>query len=679
MGGSNQGQQAVWKAIGYLVALPYVALFYAVVVAPLWVWSWLWRRTLVRFQPWRRWALSWLPHVVAGIVVGVPWLATQVGGFWAGPGARALAYEAWAGRWLSWWATGRVRAFQGWALNVGGPRGDVRTIFAVLLMVVVLAVVAMALQALASAVALGPVWAAWVARTGPKEDGRLVAGRERRRLSAGDLAYWQAKADAGQLGGHLVGVSLTHRVRVGLVTRAAPVLAPWSMRVRHLQNPGITGSGKTESVLMPLALTDIREGRGLVFIDPKGSTRVRDTLYAAAAAAGRAADFRVLDLLRPERSGTYSPVRTGRPAQQLERLMDAMEWSHPHYRTVSAKALGRVLAALSSTGRLYTLDDVLLALESGTARQRLAQEVPDLRVRQQLVDLVGADPREYANATSGLTGQLENLLASDFGPLLMDPDPTVKLADVYACRQLLYVAAPAEIYPQTAPMLARYLVADVGAVAAEVEAGSLNRSELSVIVDEFGAVATLNTPALLARVRSAGIGVSLGHQSLTGDLRPEDRGYAERVIANTGSRLVLAQSGADAEAAATLAGTRQTTSETVQLEEGLIAGHRQTGMRSSREVEEFILHPQDVRTMPVGRGAWLGRGPGGVEVDLVQLPRVDLSVAPAWEPPPGPRGQNPGLGLRQLVAAAAEVKAQADDELDQADPRKRKKAKVPTE
>lgn len=67
-----------------------------------------------------------------------------------------------------------------------------------------------------------------------------------------------------------------------------PVKFKIAQRIAHIQTIGTTDRGKTESVVAPLAISDIESGRGLVLIDGKAGSKLVDKLYAYAVKAGRA-------------------------------------------------------------------------------------------------------------------------------------------------------------------------------------------------------------------------------------------------------------------------------------------------------------------------------------------------------------------------------------------------------
>jgi len=67
-------------------------------------------------------------------------------------------------------------------------------------------------------------------------------------------------------------------VRVGRAKSGREVFIPLASRRMHTQIVGTTNAGKTESVIIPWAVSDIRAGRGLILIDGKSDRALLDKL-----------------------------------------------------------------------------------------------------------------------------------------------------------------------------------------------------------------------------------------------------------------------------------------------------------------------------------------------------------------------------------------------------------------
>lgn len=123
---------------------------------------------------------------------------------------------------------------------------------------------------------------------------------------------------------------------------------------------------------------------------------------------------------------------------------------------------------------------------------------------------------------------------------------------------------------------------------------------------------------MVAQCRSANIGLTLSTQSFS-DLRGDGWDISTQVVQNTNTKLILRQNDAEnAEFAAKLAGTQPVDSVTEQVEKKWLLGRIPTGLGSVRTAEEFVIHPNLIRTLPTGQAAVIIRG----HADVLQLGQV---------------------------------------------------------
>lgn len=484
----------------------------------------------------------------------------------------------------------------------------------------------------------GPVWLPVLLVRGLRRGVPTVSGRELRPASVRSFGSWRQQADAS--GRWFVGGSLTGRGSTVIGEEA---------RLMHTWVVGATGTGKTQSVLLPALRSDIRAGRAAIFIDGKGDRETFSAIHAMACESGREGDLRFFDLRRPEVSHSYSPLLVGTPNEQQDKIMAALRWENEYYRIQSKAVLLRVLRALESAGYPYSLDDLVVALSNPGALRILVDLVKDTERRSDLESVL-VRFKEYHLETCGLRSQLESLLMTDFGELVKAAVPTLDLAEAYREGSIVYFALPVARFPETAPLLAKLVIADLNSVAGLVQEGTLKKSFASVVIDEFAAFAMPLFIDLLNKARSAGMAITVSHQSMRGDLVSAAKGFVEQVADNTNIKICLRQN-ADPEYVAGLSGTYRTTKRVEGTEETLF-GHLRTGSGSEREADEYHVSPNLVREMPQGHAIVQLRYPQPL-LDLVMLDRVDTSEISEYTPPPPVRAETAGLELRRRTRGAA--------------------------
>ena len=464
--------------------------------------------------------------------------------------------------------------------------------------------------------------------------GATVSGRALRNVSPRRFPRWRSKGDVGRT--WFVGASATNR---------GPLWLDHQARLMHTWVVGATGTGKTQSVLLPALRSDVLAGRAAIFIDGKGDRETLSAVWNLAREAGRGGDFQYFDLRRPHESHSYSPLLNGTANEQVDKIMAALRWDNEFYRAQSKAVLLRVLRSLKATGLPYSLDDVLAALSDLPALRALADAALDPDRRAEVAH-IAARWKDYQVETSGLRSQLEALLMTDFGELLKAPQPTLDLAEAYQAGAIVYFALPVARFPETAPLVAKLIISDLNSVAGMVQDGQLARGFASIVIDEFAAFAMPLFVDLLNKGRSAGMAITISHQSMRGDLAAAERGFVDQVADNTNIKICLRQS-ADAEYVAGLSGTYKTIKRTEQTLAALF-GHEPTGLGSAREVDEYHVSPNLIRQLHQGYAVVQINAPA--KLDLVRLDHLDTSKFPPYSPPLQDRAPSTGLDLRRRAA-----------------------------
>ncbi len=202
---------------------------------------------------------------------------------------------------------------------------------------------------------------------------------------------------------------------------------------------------------------------------------------------------------------------------------------------------------------------------------------------------------------------------------------------------------PVARFPETAPLVAKLVISDLNSVAGMVQDGQLARGFASVVIDEFAAFAMPLFVDLLNKGRSAGMAITISHQSMRGDLAAAERGFVDQVADDTNITICLRQS-ADAEYVAGLSGTYKTVKQTEQTLASMFVNER-TGLGSAREVDEYHVSPNLIRRLEQGYAVVQINVPA--KLDLVRLDHLDTSAYPAYLPPLQDRAQSIGIDLRR--------------------------------
>ena len=460
------------------------------------------------------------------------------------------------------------------------------------------------------------------------------------------------------------------RVVLGLDPARAPVLLSDRARSMHVHLLGQTGSGKTQSVIYPLLLQDAMRHRPVVFLDAKGSIENEEMLARIAAATGRSEELRIFTLNRDRRSQTYNPVYltpSADPRAVAERVFStfADEMDEPFYRMTQCEFFSHLVCALAATGKQICLRDALACLVDEDILFHALSQSSDASVRRQISAAISHMGDRYHQQVAGLRVALQRFA----DPRLNRYDPDIVLEDLLEGRGLVGFSLSANDY--------KFLARGVGIVvlqhlqqlgARRQQDRSLDQRPLYVFADEFYTFAYEGFVDAVNKLRDAQIALLLSHQSLA-DLDRISPEYARAIWDNTRNKIVLYES--DEELCSRLAGTlgtRKNVERTIRRSADAYLNEASMLEASSRQVDEYILHPSAVKSLAsVGQAYLIQTGTGdetapprrlfgrknrpapSARAVGVHLPLMG-ELPPAPFPVPKLPDESSGLGLWELVA-----------------------------
>lgn len=379
--------------------------------------------------------------------------------------------------------------------------------------------------------------------------GAAVALAGRRRLSAAValpvacVAVWPGSSLTAAL---LIGILLVRLptraprgLYVGRTSLGIPVSLPDGDRLLHVQVLGPTGSGKSSTVLHPWILQDLRAGRGVTLIEPKGDL--------AAAVRRTALNLgRTVVPFNPTRPDCphLNPIAGDGAAagEGLALALDQLEpGSHPFYRSVSRVLLVQAVRLVKQAhGEDASLETVEQALHQPAYRRRLLSQVDDADLTRYFEDEWGAlPPARQLELELGLLNRLRGLRVHPALAHALTPPYDFSLDEVLA--QNLVLVSPLNgaelgLGAQALGVLLWHLF-----VQAAYRAGPQNALVHTLYLDEFHQYVSPDLSDVLAMIRGYGIGLVLAHQDL-GQLSPTLRAA---VLANARTRVILAGTAAE--------------------------------------------------------------------------------------------------------------------------------------
>lgn len=386
---------------------------------------------------------------------------------------------------------------------------------------------------------------------------------------------------------------------------------------------GATGLGKTQTLTRILhgftaAPAAQRLRLPLVIINMKPDPDLTDYLAAIAHTTGRAFHHITTD---PATSTTgYNPL-DGLTEDEIadtiyETVFASDTTTNLHYATLSRRLLQNAATALhdlathnahkAGTTRawrqdLHDLQDLLNIKTLRHIHQDLTP-TPAARLGSYLADLDDTDTTDLGD----IRDRLAIITHTRAGQILTGP---LTLQRAIEDGDITLFSLDAAGSPETARTIGRLAIQDLTATFGRLGARRWGQHMLCpVLLDEFSALQTPKVADLYARARAAGAAVLLSTQDLDADLTSVSTEFAAQVRTNANIWLLMRQTRGDmAESVAHDLGSRAAWKETVQVQDDwdpLGGIHAAAGVGSLREVEEFILHPNDIKSLPQG-GAYL--------------------------------------------------------------------------
>ena len=361
---------------------------------------------------------------------------------------------------------------------------------------------------------------------------------------------------------------------------------------RHTFISGASGWGK--SYLFKILIeNNLRNERPLVYIDPKGATSEIQTFKNLCEKYGR--KYYIFSE-HYENSSQFNPLANLDTEQVVEGVIRSFNWGlnpEQYYLNKAQEILSDVVFELKSKNKIVDFHSIL----------------------------EGVLAHKNNDEASGLIANLKTICRSSFGKLLKDSKaedkdlkyPTSamtmrKALDEGAC---IYIGASTQGYGSLAKTIGKIFVNELLQLSHYRGVKSENANQnidkpFAVFIDEAGSILFQDFIDLINKARSSGIQIYTAVQSMQDfDALAGGKPFMKQLFECYSNFIFLRQSGPEsAEMVSSLFGTYLSKKETDVIEDG-----DKTGKGSTREVNEFRVHPDIVKELNIGQALFLGLGP----------------------------------------------------------------------
>ncbi len=379
------------------------------------------------------------------------------------------------------------------------------------------------------------------------------------------------------------------RLSIGQDEKGKSVFVTLDHRKMHTQVIGTTNAGKTESVIVPWAVDDIRNGRGLILIDGKSDRKLLEKLWGYAVKYGRTDDFMFFSLADSTISRTFNPLAGDDAEEVVERVFSAMEFDNGYYKNVQRTNLAQILRMFSDAGEMPTFARLLECITNPDKLIEMADKTTDESLKDWADAFKANSKRTEEN--SGLTSQLATFAHGGSSRLFNVVDPEIDLEEVLANNKIVYFQLPAMKHPFLGRATGKLILQALQSAVSSRHLAGGDHKFFSVYLDDFTEYLYEGFVTLLNKSRSANVGLVFAHQAI-GDLQAISPEAANSIMTNSNVKIVMRSNAPDtAEYFAKVLGTKTTEKHTERKKQGFL-GADATGDISARETEEYLFHPQ---------------------------------------------------------------------------------------
>ena len=345
---------------------------------------------------------------------------------------------------------------------------------------------------------------------------------------------------------------------------------------------------------------DMRQGKAVVYIDPKGDRGTLQKFINMCRLTGR--EFSVFsEYYEGEGSCSINPVCDGTPSTIADRIHHSFIWTEEHYAQMCRDAVE------------VAVKDIIM--EDGAVNLE--------QIYAKLLELSSLEENKSSSFSRkdiyGIISRLGKVVSSDFGEKLKSKD-ALSFGRIRSSRKCVYIGLSVLGYPEIARTLGKLVLGDISYCAYKnYKSSRPDRTPINITIDELSAVITDEFVEILNKARGAGIELTFAFQS-PADISKKDQNLCVQVLENSSNWFVFKQRIAEwSQVFSQGIGTIESKKMTTRVQDGL-----EQDEGSQRFVEEFIVHPNILKNLNQGQCVLLRHFP--TRVDLVNVKYINPKV-----------------------------------------------------
>lgn len=403
-------------------------------------------------------------------------------------------------------------------------------------------------------------------------------------------------------------------VFVGTTTDKTSIHLPDKTRTGHVQIIGATGKGKTESLILPMIVRDLRRGTSAILIDGKGDRELAERIKNQTPHV-KIVTFDLGDL---QNSAVTNPLKVGTSQQITDRILAAFDFKDEYYRNLQYEITSAMVELLHEQKEEVTFKKLYELFNSDEKLSEFVSKCQDELLQARLIKWLSENRTGRDQNNSGIISQLGQFARGEVAHLV---NGEIEGKESFCLGELLsregqvqfsvVILIPTLLYQEMAYKLGKLFLQEVAwAVAARKE-----KVFTPIFLDEFSSFVYEGFLGILNKARSSGIALHLSHQSL-GDLEMISPEFAKAINTNTNVKCLLGLN--DPLTADFFAKHLGTTTEEKVTERanknGILKSREKTGEMSIRDVEAYRIHPNKLKLFTRGKGVIQFQLPEGGDI-----------------------------------------------------------------
>lgn len=371
---------------------------------------------------------------------------------------------------------------------------------------------------------------------------------------------------------------------------------------KHCFVCGTTGSGKTVA-LSNFIKHGAESNYPMLIVDGKGDVG-SDSILEVTKRFCKGKKLYVISLSDPLHSAKYNPFRNASPTMCKDMLINMTDWSEEHYKLNTERYLQRLVILLQQNLIPLSFNTIInnMPIEKFNALSANLLKSDEISKQEHLLNLEIS--KVCGKIAQNASARFSTIAESEIGSIFSDDG-----IDIYtAIREnavIVFILNPL-LYPELSPLMGKLMLIDAKQAVNKCFNSGMQRA--FYIFDEINSYATPTLIDLINKSRSANITSILATQSLSDLDFACNEAFKEQVIENTNNYLVLRQNSAvNSEHWANVLGTKSTIDVTYQLRESGAFTSSDTGLGSARRVREYYYHPDDIKSLQVGKGIFMSK------------------------------------------------------------------------